>query len=225
LVIGLLERTRYVGTNIDLCVERRVDEVWSHVWPATDEITLKDAFARPNPWADPFAIGRNYPLFAILGGAGRLSDQFQQMVPTRGIPNDVSSETRAWMDSSLAWEDDAFGHSWATLRELIELDWSRVLELEGYVSKSEYAMFRERGHPTTWSPASWGVGRGLILVSNDEMEEALSAGSEAKGAVTFIRWRRTYRDCVGPWLFDVMIPALFALGQPDDVRLIFFFDS
>ena len=56
------------------------------------------------------------------------------------------------------------------------------------------------------------------------MEQALSSSSEAD-LFTRVEREVSYRECVGSHFFDNVLPALCELGPPQDVRLVFFFDS
>jgi len=66
---------------------------------------------------------RDYSLFAVLAGVRDYSDSGNPVIAEpRGLPNDVSPQTKAESDG---WDGDGHTHSWLTL-----------LELRGYFSEN-----------------------------------------------------------------------------------------
>jgi len=218
-----------MGTDIHLFVERREGDKWV-------------AVAGPNPWytegsGEPKEIlgdwlwyGRDYDVFAILanvrngyGFAGcDTGDGFIPIDMPRGLPEDVSPEVRAEAE---AWGLDGHSHSWITLRELLEYDWSRKTKHRGVVDESGFKEFLEKGKPRSWCGGI--SGKNVVFVTNDEMKmivEGRMAREENKKYVTKVEWEETYRETVGYFL-DEVIPKLKNLGEPDDVRIVFWFDN
>lgn len=67
--------------------------------------------------------GRNYNLFCALCGVRSRSfyDNPPNISKPKGIPNDASLEYKEMVKE---WGTDGHSHSWNTLRELQEFDWS-----------------------------------------------------------------------------------------------------
>jgi hypothetical protein len=56
------------------------------------------------------------------------------------------------------------------------------------------------------------------------MDGLLTTTGSDKNVYTQIEWKESYADCVNKFLTKT-IPALQEFGKPDDVRLVFYFDS
>lgn len=67
-----------------------------------------------------FYGGRNYYLFGIL--AGVRYDRIEPISNPRGVPNDISE---AYKEQLKQWEGDAHSKSYLTLKELLDVDWSK----------------------------------------------------------------------------------------------------
>lgn len=63
---------------------------------------------------------RNYALFGLLAGV-RAVDMPLLAAP-RGVPEDVSTATKRWAKRMGV---DGHTHSWVTLKEVLDFDWSR----------------------------------------------------------------------------------------------------
>lgn len=203
-------------------------------WVDTYEEIEKTLGTWEERFKHPLYIGRNYDLFAILadvrngrGFAGvKTGDGFNVIAEPRGVPADASPE--------FAWEverndGDGHSHSWFTVRELLDYDWEQTTHLEGDVGPSGYLKFKETGAPHEW--CGWVSGPSIKHVSNEEMEAlvgSLSPESDPKDrsarVYTRVSWRVTYRECAGKFLTHTL-PALQQIGDPDDVRICFFFDN
>jgi len=159
-----------MGCDIHDYVEVRKDDVWEKVGyrfpnPYYDPdkkifVTVIDGEIDDNdiwnvPAIDSPICTRSYILFSVLAGVRGSYDSIAQ---PRGLPSDVSKDVRILSDD---WGSDGHSHSWVTLRELQEYDWSKL-------------------------------------------------GEEA-----------TYLG----WFVSNTIPMLEKLGDPDDVRLVFWFDN
>lgn len=184
----------------------------------------------------PFHIGRNYDLFAMLAGvrngrgfAGcKTGEGFVPIAEPKGVPEDASPGY-AW--EAERWDCDGHSHSWLTVAELLAYDWDQRTERSGVIGSAQFARFLRDRKPSSWSGDVWG--RNIRHVSNEEMAAAAKGVSpatdgeyenNADGLVTRVNWGVTYRECAGEFLTKTL-PALQALGAPDDVRLCFFFDN
>lgn len=233
-----------MGIDIFCCVERQVVETWVYYGPPLVEThrslhvldpSLRDSYSGSvvegdeeqrralAAWNKRFGLGRNYSLFAILADVRNDRGRFKSISKPRGIPSDVSAETRWSIVRNLGYEDDAHDHSWVTVAELISYDWGQHVSLDGFVTASEYLSYKQTGAPRSWAVRP-PIARAKV-VSEEEMEEAVRCGGDATEILSHVVWQSTCRSCVGEDFFSTTLPALRAVGEPASVRLVFFFSS
>lgn len=151
---------------------------------------------------------RNYWAFAVLAGvrngvgfAG--CDTGNEVLPIsepRGLPNDtaIKSNEVDYDDPGAVWlGDHSFSH--VLLSELLAIDFEKKITERGFVSKEQAARVAEGQTPTEWCGGT----------TNPEYVRA--------------QWERPLRDAA--WLIPKMIDVLAPLGEPENVRLVFGFDS
>ncbi len=179
---------------------------------------------------------RNYHLFAILGnvrnafgfaGVKTADRAFRFISEHRGVPDDACPQLRA-----IANEEDfdagylgdhSFTH--VSLKELVEFDWEQQNTLSGIISAEQFIKWDGKG-PEAYSGGITGPGIRVV----DHLVPALLAAPElwleAQGSPSHVRvcWRVTYREAVGE-VFFALIEALKAHGKPENVRMVFGFDS
>ncbi|MGV8026223.1 MAG: hypothetical protein AB2L18_06690 [Anaerolineaceae bacterium] len=173
---------------------------------------------------------RNYRAFAILANvrngctfAGFDTGDF--IIPIsdpRGLPDDMSEELRALLDSEEEepdWQSDEeqltsflndeqqehlwlgdHSFSWVTLQELMNYDLDQPVTLRGMVSPEAAQRWQEYGEPP-------------IVV----------AGYSSQPDWVHLQWHRPLRESAP--LIQCLIAALIPLGDPPDVRLVFGFDN
>lgn len=224
-----------MGTDIHTHIEIREGGQWYHYNWRNEYVTGEGEYGPKYDWErlfeDPLWIGRSYDLFAILadvrngyGFAGvPINSGFDVIDEPRGLPHDASEQTR---DAAEGWEGCGHSHSWLTLKELLDFDWhGKTVGQIGYVSEREYKQFKENGEPSTWSG---GVGgQRVIKVTNEKMDDIISGNverGEDKVYYTQISWEWTYAESVGDRWFMTM-EKLQELGDPEDVRIVFWFDN
>ena len=237
-----------MGCDIHLYVERRENDKWisADTWYPDEDDPERKSVYKWGPGisreAGPFYSSRNYNLFAILadvrngrGFAGcDTGDGFVPIAAPRGVPEDASPEYRqAVTDYGCV----GHSHSYITVAELLAYDWTQNTTIRGWVSPREFARFYLDGRPKSWSV---GVsGGGIQHISNDEML-ALIMGSkpaftcqdyhamerEPPIAQTYtkVSWETRYYEECREFLSETM-PRLWRLGRPEEVRIVFFFDS
>lgn len=200
-----------MGCDIHIYAEKRVGGKWQK---ATDDIDR----------------GRNYDLFAMLanvrngtGFAGcDTGDGFKPIAMPKGLPADVS---RAVKKESDGWGVDGHSHSWLTVAELLAYDWQgQTTKRRGWVSGSEYKRWKASGAN---GPDSWcgGVGGGGVQhVSNQEMDRRIASEKDVGRHYTLVEWGVSYADCARDFLSETL-PTLRAMGDPEDVRIVFWFDN
>lgn len=88
-----------------------------------------------------FYSGRNYALFGVLAGM-RWTCPHGAIAEDRGAPEDISPEIRQEMED---WAGDGHSHSYATLAELIQYDWTKSIPQEVTVGSKAYARWRQFG--------------------------------------------------------------------------------
>ncbi len=237
-----------MGCDIHLYVERRENNKWlsCDTWRQADEEASPDV-----PYGQEFYRSRNYGLFSILANVrnGRgfagcdTGDGYNPISLPRGLPGDVSPVVKA---VSNQWGGDGHSHSWLTVSEIMAYDWTQVTVRRGFVSAPEYF---------NWTYGSWnqkdqgnapqrycGDIHGPRIEKVDEetlrtrIDKALVDAPEnwkARHEIitealpdTFCRvsWEEPYWRA-GQMFLGQTLPQLWALGPPDDVRIVFFFDS
>jgi len=78
-------------------------------------------------------LNRDYELFAVLAGV-RNSYNLKPISEPKGIPDDVSSIVRSWVEH---WDSDGHSHSWLTLKELKSFDLNQEFEDDRLVSSKD----------------------------------------------------------------------------------------
>lgn len=236
-----------MGCDIHLCVEVRRDGQWQRAFPPK---VLQDAYLAdwdsewakkraPVTWYDM----RNYDVFAILGNvrngygfAGvKTGDGFVPISDNRGIPDNASPEVQAIFSdySEDRGENDIWGgdhsHSWVTLAELLAYDWDAGIGKRGVITLAQFAERVAKGETGCPQSYSGGVGgKDVIVLEESEARDALSDHGIAialpASPYVSITWGQTCAERAASFYTNI-IPALKKLGAPEDVRLIFGFDS
>ena len=210
-----------MGCDIHFYVEKNVDGKW-----ISADKWIVDKYMDKKVEQELYD-GRNYSLFAILadvrngyGFAGcKTGEGFKPISSPRGLPVDMSQEVgnRAEM-----WGLDGHSHSWLTVEELDSYDWNQKTQKCGWVGAEDFKEWKENGIPSSWCG---GVsGPDIKRLSNEIMNQAIISGADTKGMYTEVEWEMVYRDCVDVFLSDTM-PKLRAFGDPDKVRIVFWFDN
>lgn len=182
------------------------------------------------PCDGDFYDGRNYDLFAILadvrngvGFAGiKTGDGFNVIAEPRGLPDDVSNDI---LQESEDWGCDGHSHSWLTVAELKAFNWKQETQHLGVVNVEQFKVFIKEGRPTSWCGDAGGSS--VAHVSIDEMMDFVKgsvAMQEGKSYYTTICWAETYADSVGSFLTKTL-PKMEAIGDPEKVRAVFWFDN
>lgn len=226
-----------MGCDIHFFVERKTDQGWEQV-PGREEyvdwVSPKDGTEfKSTSWYS----GRNYNLFAMLadvrngyGFAG--VDTGDPLIPIdepRGLPADVCSAIR---EEHTEWDLDAHSASWFTLAELLAVDWKgKEIVHRGWVSPAGFLEWKENGHPSSWSGGI--SGGGIQHVDAIEMQRLIDSG-EAKQPGPFgakyycqVQWVTTWAEAVGEHESGFLgtLEAMKLLGDPEDVRAVFWFDN
>jgi hypothetical protein len=163
--------------------------------------------------------GRCYVLFSILAGV-RNYGGVTPIAEPRGVPENASPEYRREIES---WGVDAHTPSWLTLRELGSYDWNRAIPRSGIITLDDARSLKNEGAAPQWH--CQGIGGHDIFVA-DTYEDAEGIAEKNPDVRVYMRaeWYESSREWVGFFL-EKTIPAMAELGEPDDVRAVFFFDN
>lgn len=239
-----------MGTDIHMVAEVRRDGAWQIVTDAIFPAAYYSADRPIDKWNKPFSVEpyhrRNYDLFAMLadvrnghGFAGIVTGEgFNPISEPKGIPEDASEQVKAWAGDYPDEEDEVavrlgdHSHTWLTVAELDAYDWDQVTTHRGVFSERAYVETLRTGKPTMYSGDV--SGRGVVILKPAEYEDMLSGGAfEKPGARSrkpdetyYIEhwWSEPYRESAGEDWFATL-DILRTLGAPEDVRIVFGFDS
>lgn len=148
--------------------------------------------------------GRNYWLYGILSRVRIVDVPFSfvtERYEVRGTPDDASPEYKAEVEH---WDGDGHSHSWLTLRELLE--WPHWHAVAGDLNDHEDPVYK---------------------AVFDRFRERLQAMTDDTGEGDWPRPPTRPMTCaqVAGKFYSEMMPRLVALGEPDDVRIVFFYDN
>ena len=94
-----------------------------------------DSWSKDDSWhADEMYNGRSYYLFAILADVRNGSSDIDPIYYPRGIPDDASSGYKYVVDR---WDGDGHSHSYFTLDELLNFDWSKYQMIGDFMETIE----------------------------------------------------------------------------------------
>lgn len=239
-----------MGCDIHFYVEKRDAETGN--WTLVDELVREgegeDAYVSTN-YHQSFYNGRNYNLFAILadvrngrGFAGiKTGEGFQPISEPRGVPEDASD---GYIELVEQYGGDGHSHSFHTIRQLLDYDWTQTTQLQGWTAFPEWMKWSRWDRKEGKGPRSYsgGVsGQGIQHVELEAMDALVEQFSqldsdELRGAFmathgqcyALAKWGEPYHTSGGEF-FATTIPRLLALAGGtvglDDVRCVFFFDN
>ncbi|MEE9393385.1 MAG: hypothetical protein V3W41_12860 [Planctomycetota bacterium] len=183
-----------------------------------------------------YYANRNYHLFAILGnvrnafgtaGCKTAAGAFRFISEHRGVPDDASPQLR-----SIANEEDFDAgylgdHSLThvSLKELVEFDWEQKNVLTGIISAEAFLEWDGKW-PEAYSGGIFGPGIRVVDYFVPALLQAPERWLEAQGNPSHVcvSWPVTYRQAAGV-AFMALVEALKAHGKPENVRMVFGFDS
>lgn len=226
-----------MGCDIHLYVEKRVDGKWATADKWThSEYDTENPDSRTVSYEDSWYTGRNYELFSVLAGVRNRYDIIPISEP-RGIPDDVSPELKQGYND--CYEQSG---SWLTLAEILSYDWTQSFIESGYISVLDFFRWESYNRKYGERPNSWcqDVGGGNTKkISEDAMRKMISdIGKETKDDRNTRKILESMEDhiyCFSEWssilshvcseFWSTVIPRLLRLGDPKDVRIVFWFDS
>lgn len=200
-------------------------------------------------WDDSFYSGRNYNLFSILadvrngrGFAGcDTGDGFIPIAMPKGMPEDVSPRVAVAREG---WGVDGHSASWFTVAELDAYDWTSQVTVHRYWMDStayyQWYLTGYKGGPQSYCGGVSGpniehiseaemknrINQVLEGFSEDTPQDELTAAVNEKLGSVYCQaeWKETYADCC-QYFIETTLPRLRELGNPEDVRVVFWFDN
>ncbi len=233
-----------MGCDIHLLVERLTDEGWKRV-PVTPGVIdhtweierLEEAKLRgPDDWGVRYYQGkidncwydnRSYMVFAVLAGVRNgfgfagvpTHEPLKPIAEPRGLPGDRDRTGEG--DGEDDWDYGDHSYSWVTVEELLSYDWEYRLPVVGVFSRRAYeseefqAWNRMKAPPVVYSG---GVsGRDVLVVSEPDVAR------RSDWTHVGLSWEESVAEHCAD--FREIIPALCEIGRPNEVRLVFGFDS
>ena len=209
-----------MGCDIHFFVEtKQNDGTWksADTWVSDDW----DPGRMKIPYDEHFYQDRNYNLFAILANVRNYSD-FNPISEPRGLPEDASPDVKAQSD---VWDMDGHSHSYLTVTELKAYDWDQQTQHQGIVNLEEFKVYLQKGKPNSWGDGVFGPN--VVIVEREEGVSFISDPSKIpkdKEVYINVDWTESYRDSAGEFLTKTL-PKLEVLGDPENVRIVFWFDN
>jgi hypothetical protein len=182
-----------------------------------DIVQVRDEQGKWNTVIDNFLDGRHYNLFAVIGDVRNYYD-IKPIASYRGIPWDVE-----WDEDSYQFGDHS--QSWVTLEELLNYDWNQTVEVNCVISYSDFLKWDKKSYPEFSASASIagteqdGTFRKITTVDMRSMPIEMDPNLSYYVRIYFTR---TVRQLA--WIPNKMA-KLVSLGEPDEVRWVFGFDS
>ena len=223
-----------MGCDIHLHAEvRDEDGVWK------DETTYETEWIGEYPLqVNTIYDGRHYAIFAILAGVRNYYHGITPISPPRGLPDDVSTIVLAESEN---WGMDGHSHSYFTLEELEDFDWDQTVSRRAFnyphccfgndsvvrPGENPGGGFYEPFATTILTPEevlAIAKQRGVDPSAQewDELPQDLQDALEH--VCVHSQWTETYANIAANFVNET-IPKLRALGEPKDVRIVFWFDN
>lgn len=195
-----------------------------------------------------FLGGQYYGLFAVIGDVRNYYD-IPPIASYRGIPADIENQIAqtekeliasdaisAWHSYDKAQEivlgDAAYGdhsHSWVTLRELLDYDWEKKVEVNTVIKYDpDYLEWDKINYPNVWSSSSiagteqWGKDKGKRIETID-MRSIPEVLNPDLSYYIRIYYMSSVRDLA--WVDEAMDKLKSLSDDPEKVRWVFSFDS
>lgn len=220
LVDGKWQNVECEGTVSCLCVRYSSDRA-----PTKNCHWCKGTGEEPRGWYD----GRNYALFAVLANV-RNYDDTPPIAEAKGFPENASGFVAKEFKE---WGPDAHHPSYFTLRELQAHDWDRTETVHGVISLGQMRkLLHERELPREYSRAIFG-GKIKNLSWKEAIDMLATEKENPEGKSPFdpnlhyhvqAHWEEKLFDRC-PYFTKETMPHMAELGDPDEVRCVFWFDN
>lgn len=190
-------------------------------------------------------VRNGYGFAGVVTGEG-----FFPIDEPRGLPENTSERVKQASERSGI---DGHSHSHFYVSELLRYDWTRRTKHKGVVSLAQYYDWLRWRKEEGRAPESYSGdihGQGIIKIpmatadnmleklrqeidAYDKFEreraleqflEKMDKNSQQDRYYVNIEWEEPYYRSASEFLAETM-PRLWRLGQPEDVRIVFFFDN
>lgn len=239
-----------MGTDIHFYVERREGDKWvsCDIWEFDEWHDEEEGPAQLTVrYGKHFYDGCSYDTFAILadvrngyGFAGvDTGDGFVPIAAPRGLPDDLSPQLKMEADRFLDHTP-----SWLLVSEIMAYDWTRVTHKRGVVNGPQYWKWARWDKVHGFGPEAYcgGIsGPSIVHITAEQMQHNLDALLSEIDGLPFkekerrieeklgnfycqVTWQAPYYRCASSFLSETL-PKLWRLGAPEDVRIVFWFDS
>lgn len=236
-----------MGCDIHLYVEHRVDGVWQSADKWTKDKWTEHESIMSVDYDDQFYTGRNYELFAMLAGVRNRFDIVPISDP-RGFPDDISPQLAELdVDHSASWLTlaELLAYDWTQTVTMsgwvgvTEWAWWRDHPKEGprsysqgvgggnvhHLPKEHFEQAWQRLRAERQYPEGRWAAAHLTERDSDAPDvERFTALIGGGSPYCTVSWNVPYYQEASDF-FGTVIPRLLRLGAPDDVRIVFFFDS
>lgn len=232
-----------MGCDVHMFAEVNKDGEWVKVEnvfknkyykPEKENFIDSDGYQWNPEFIDKPYDDRNYDLFSILanvrngrGFAGvKTGEGFNPISEPKGLPFNVSGEIKQISDN---WGCDGHSHSFLTLKELLDYNWNQTTQKQGYLSLREYKeVLNTKKNPESWCGDISGIN--IIKIDTDEADLFIKKeldkcrSYDKKEIYVLYKWNILYKEYCGDFL-NISLPALQDLGNPEEVRIVFWFDN
>lgn len=199
-----------MGTDINLYAEIYVHGKWEPI-PQPQATSWSKGKVVP---VEAIEIGRPFRLFSALAGICQdnlRSTMYAVIEPIsepRGFPEDMNDlYKKHFVESAVGC---CFGHSWLLAQEVIDYDWDGQYVKQWAYVKHQYADLFDGDSAF---PIAFPDGESLYFVLPNWKQEP---------GTTEVSWVTSYRDYIG--CSEEFIEALLKLGEPNEIRIVFWFD-
>lgn len=186
---------------------------------------------------------RNYNLFSILANVRngtafsgcKTGEGFIPISNPKGVPSDASEDYVSIVEQ---WDSNGHSHSYFTLRELLDYDWTQITQLQGWVNMvdwEKFSLYGKKHSPQNYCGMVYG--NSIEHISEEEADklfEGLSRKERIEVAklhtnkYALAKWTMKYSQCADDFLSYTITELLKLAGGTkgiDDIRIVFFFDN
>lgn len=163
-----------------------------------------------------FDLGRPYELFSVLYGSAIGLRNQKLEIPSvskpRGAPEDVNPLLRELIKENCECDDgyNCWGLSWLMVSEFLDFQWDEErVRYSGFVRPEYASLF----HPDHDFPGKFPEGGKLY----SEFEGGVPAWAVE------VEWSESVRAFIG--CYDEVSQLFTSLGPPDEIRIVYWFDS